>query len=101
MPRDQRIEPFGLRKQRARLVARGKQALRALTAPLRPTLRVGAVRLDELNKPGERHHWLHRSDSRTEPSALRSARRARTSKVSTPETDVPSAAAVSAFDMPS
>ena len=42
----------------------------------------------------------HPSDT-VEPSAARNARLARTSKVSTPDMEVPSTAAVSAFDIPS
>ena len=101
MPRDQHVEIRGAGQHRAGVGVRGEQFLRRLSGRIRPARRIGAVDIEELNKLRESHHGVHRSDARTEPSALRSARLARTSKVSIPDMEVPSTAAVSAFDMPS
>ena len=101
MPRDPRVEIRGACQRRAGVGVRGEQLLRRLSGWIRPACRIGAVDVEELNKLREGHHGVHRSDARTEPSVWRSARLARTSKVSTPDMDVPSTAAVSAFDMPS
>src|ERR1700694_5662865 len=101
MARESRGKTRGACQRRAGVGVRGEQPLRRRSGWIRPARRIGAVDVEELNKLREGHHGVHRSDARTEPSALRSARLARTSKVSTPDMEVPSTAAVSAFDMPS
>jgi len=101
MPPDQRVEIRRACQHGAGVGVGGEQLLRRGSGSIRPARRIGAVDIEKLNKLRESHHGVHHSDARSEPSALRSARLARTSKVSTPDTEVPSTAAVSAFDMPS
>ena len=101
MPRDQRIEIRRVRQRGAGGGVDAEQLLRRRSGRIRPPRRLGAVDIEKLNELRASHHGIHHSDTRNEPSALRSARLARTSKVSIPDMEVPSTAAVSAFDMPS